>query len=63
MPTVVAEPPLLLVGGDAPLDLQVSGRLHRAVVEVTAGTRPLTQVAAGQGITYFKLQGKQVLKA
>lgn len=63
IPTVIAEPPLFLVGGDAPLDLQVSRGLHRAVVEVAAGTRPLTQVAAGQGITCFKLQEKQVFKA
>lgn len=60
---MVTEPTLFLVGGDAPLDFQVSRGLHRAVVEVTAGARPLTQAAAGQGITCFKLQGKQVFKA
>lgn len=36
-PTMIAETPLLLVCGDAPLDLQVSWGLKAAVVQVTAG--------------------------
>lgn len=63
IPTMITEPPLFLISRYAPLDLQVSRRLHRTVVEVTAGTRPLTQVAAGEGITSFELQQKHFFKA
>lgn len=48
LPTVVAEAPLLLVGRDAPLDLQVSRRLKGAVVQVAARPRPLAQAPTGQ---------------
>lgn len=57
--TMIAEAPLLLIGRDASLDLQVRGGLQGAVVEVTAGPGPLTQVSAGQRLTTFKLWEKQ----
>lgn len=49
--TVVAEAPLLLIGRDV---AGVGGGLTGAV-EVTAGSRPLTQAAAGQRVVSLKL--------
>lgn len=58
-PTVITKAPLLLIGWDAPLDLQVSRGLQGAVVEVTARPRPLTQVSTGQWFSAFKLQEEE----
>lgn len=54
--TMVAVAALFLRGRDAALHFGVGWRLGRAVIQVAAGSRHLTQVSAGQRLAALKLQ-------